>query len=147
MRCAGAFGIVLSVACEPAPPPPPVVLHLDGDSVVLEPGAIVVDIAVGSADGDFAPDSATAIAGDVIRIRSENAGPHAVGFDVTASDTSATRFLISTDQIRALPLLEPDAQWMVSLAGAPVGRYVLICMTHGARAEVRVSDTRTGRRR
>lgn len=147
MRCAGAFVIASSLACDAPPPPPPVVLYLDGDSVVLEPGAIVVDVTVGSGDGDFAPDSVTAIAGDVIRIRSENAGPHAVGFDVTASDTSATGFLRSTDQIRALPLLEPDAQWMVSLAGAPVGRYVLICLTHGARAVVGVNATRTGRRR
>jgi hypothetical protein len=145
-RCAGALVFWAGLACEGRTPPLPVVLELDGDTVVLTPGAIILDVTVGGRP-DFAPDTAHAIAGDVIRVRSLDSGPHAVGFDVAASDTSAIRFLASTGQIRALPLLEPEALWIVSLEDAPPGLYVLVCLTHGARAEIRVTDSRTGRRR
>jgi hypothetical protein len=146
MRCAGALVFWAGLACEDRTPPLPVVLELDGDTVLLTPGAIILDVTVGGRP-DFTPDTAQAVAGDVIRVRSLDSGPHAVGFDVAASDTSAIRFLASTDQIRALPLLEPEARWIVSLENAPSGLYVLVCLTHGARAELRVTDSRTGRRR
>jgi hypothetical protein len=124
-----------------------VVLDLDGDTVVLAAGAIVIDVTVGGAGTEFAPDTATAVEGDVVRIRSLDSGPHAVGFDITRSDSSAIRFLTETDQIRALPLIEPEALWIVSVQDAPEGRYALVCVTHGTRAEVQVRLSRTGRRR
>lgn len=135
------------MACESGPPPPPIILDLEGDTVVLAQGAVVLDFTVGMVTRDFEPDTARAIAGDVVRIRSLDSGPHAMGFDAASSDTSAIRFLTETGQIRALPLVEPDALWVISLVDAPVGRYVVVCLTHGTSAEVLVTDSRTGRRR
>lgn len=146
--CAGACVFLAGIACGERQPAPSVVLDLDGDTVVLAPGAVVVDLGVGGGSaGDFSPDSAVARPGDVLRIRALDAGPHALAFDAGRSDSTTIVFLESTDQLRAMPFLEPEASWVVSLDRAPTGLYVVQCLTHGQRAMIRVQASETGRRR
>jgi plastocyanin len=145
-------GIVLFPACADRPrepPPEPVILDLDGDTVRLAPGAVIVDIAVATAPGrsEFDPGAAPLRGGDVVRFRAGDAGPHALVMDAESSDAAARGFLEQSGQSRGLPFLQPGAIWVVSFAGAPSGTYVVRCLVHGGAARIVVAAPATGRQR
>jgi plastocyanin len=94
--------------------------------------------------GEFLPGVVDAGAGDVLRFSSEDGGPHALVFDQGDTDAAGFAFVTGTDQRRSLPLTEQGAAWIVTFAEAPVGRYVIRCLTHGATLDVTVAG-RTGR--
>lgn len=123
---------------------PPAVLHLGGDTVVLEPGARIIDIHVRTAgpEPEFLPDSVVAHAGDVLRLSSEDSGPHALVFDESLTDDVGVAFLMATHQGRSLPLTEQGSAWVVELSNAPHGRYTVRCLTHGAVLDIMLKATR-----
>ena len=123
----------------------PTVLLLGTDTVALERGARVTDILLTAKPGgtEFEPAQVEARPGDVLRFSAGDGGPHALVFDDRLTAVEAMTFLAATGQLRGLPLLERGAAWIVSLAGAPHGRYVVRCLTHGG--EIRIQLGPTGR--
>ncbi len=125
--------------------PEPTVLVLGTDTVFLESGARVADIRLAAEPGgaEFEPAVVEAMPGDVLRFSAHDGGPHALVFDDRLTGVEALAFLAATGQLRGLPLLERGAAWVVSLAEAPPGRYVVRCLTHGG--EIRIQLGPTGR--
>lgn len=136
------FATCLAFAgCGEDAPPAPRVLALGSDTVVLADSIGLVEVRVGRIDdGDnvIEPAEAEARVGDVVRFTSADRGGHALAFDGTALDPAARDFLERTGQLRGPPLLEPGAVWVVSLEGAPPGRYPFTCATHGLRGTLTV---------
>ncbi|HUF70052.1 MAG TPA: plastocyanin/azurin family copper-binding protein [Longimicrobiales bacterium] len=129
-------------ACGSEAEPSPVVLHLGEDTVVLAVGARITDVHVrASQDGrEFLPATVEARPGDVLRFSSEDGGPHALVFDEAETDPDGLAFVSSTGQRRSLPLMEPGAAWVVTLADSPAGLYTVRCLTHGSTLAVTVAE-------
>lgn len=129
---------LLLLACDPAPPPPVLVLH--DDTIALPAGARIHDIDVRVAgDGDFVRARIEARPGDVLRFVTGDGRGHALVFDAATLTDSAAAFLDSTGQRRGPPLLSPGATWIVDLDGAPAGAYGVACIVHESRIDVNLT--------
>ena len=85
----------------------------------------------------FEPASLTIKSGDVVRFHDVSGGPHNVSFYTDSIPAGAAAVLTAgmPDQTAPLsgPLLvEPNAVYTVSFAGAPAGTYKLYCLPHTA---------------
>lgn len=135
--------VVLFAACADRPDDRQARLRLGRDTVLLAPGARIIDIHVRAEPGgaEFEPARVAARTGDVLRFGARDGGPHAIVFDNGLTGAAALAFLEATGQARGLPLLESGAEWVVSLAGAPAGRYVARCLTHAGVALIELTPT------
>lgn len=145
---AGALVFALHVgalgACDRiVPDRGPETLELNGDTVQLEAGVQVVEVRVERRQegGELDPRRVAARPGDVVRFTAGDGGMHALAFVADALTPEARAFLESTAQLRSPPLVAAGTQWIVTLAGAPVGEYPFICSTHGARGILVVAAT------
>jgi len=137
--------LVLAIAGCDTPPQlqPPAELELEDRTVLLERGAELHDIRLHSpSTGDpVQPDSVDARPGDALRFMAADAMTHAIAFDESMLSSEQREFLESTRQLRSPPLLATGSTWVVSLDGAPIGRYPFRSLTHDARGVVIVAAT------
>ncbi|HSH45376.1 MAG TPA: plastocyanin/azurin family copper-binding protein, partial [Longimicrobiales bacterium] len=117
-------------------------IELDEGEVRLEGGARVHDVAVRGAGGRDAlePGEVSAASGDAVRFVVEDRRPHALAFDADSLSAEARTFLEEGGQLRGPPLVDEGAAWVVSLEGAPAGRYPFVCRSHGARGVLMVRE-------
>jgi plastocyanin len=85
--------------------------------------------------GKFDPEALTIKAGDIVRFHNHTGGPHNVGFSADSIPAGAEPVLTAAmkDVIGPLtgPLLvQPDATYEISFAGAPPGDYYIHCTPH-----------------
>lgn len=127
-------------ACENSPLKREQSLDIGSDTIKLESGVDIQDIAVKHASGskDFEPAALEAEAGDVLRFRTADATTHVVSFDDAALPSAARDLFASKNQLRSPPLLASGVTWLVTLAGVPAGVYTFRCETHGAVGRVTV---------
>jgi len=83
----------------------------------------------------FVPAALTIKAGDVVRFHNKKGGPHNVSFwsDSIPAGAQAVLEKSMPNQMQPLVgnmLVEPDAVYEVSFAGAPVGTYKVYCLPH-----------------
>ena len=118
----------------------PRVLELSHDTIRLESGVSLVDVAVRrSESGDFDPARVDAGVGDVVRFTAGDRGGHAISFEGASLGADARAWLEQTGQLRSPPLITSDAAWVITLAGAPPGDYPFRCTTHNATGHLTVS--------
>ncbi len=87
---------------------------------------------------EFERDVLETRAGDVLRFVTGDGRGHAIAFDASLLADDAAAFLESTGQRRSPPLLTADATWIVDLADAPAGDYVVVCLVHGGQMRLHV---------
>ncbi len=85
----------------------------------------------------FEPAALTIKAGDVVHFHNVSGGPHNVSFygDSIPAGAAAVLDAAMMDKTASLsgPLLvEPNAVYTISFAGAPVGEYKFYCLPHAA---------------
>jgi plastocyanin len=103
---------------------------------VAAPNAPLVVRMVGDAQGyRFEPASITAHVGDVITFVNVSGGPHNVSFwpDSIPSGTAAQlgrNMGTTASPLSSALLLQPNAEYRVSLADLPPGTYKFYCMPH-----------------
>jgi plastocyanin len=109
-------------------------LPLDGDTVDLGSDVTVHDVRLGGAGAGAAirPTALTVRSGDVIRFVAADARGHAVAFVDSTLAPDVHGFLERTHQLRGPPLISTGASWVVSLKGAPAGRYPFRALTQDA---------------
>lgn len=109
-------------------------LPLGKDTIDLGKEVAVVEIRLGGggASGVIRPETARARVGDVVRFLAIDARGHAVAFQDSALAPDARAFLLGTRQLRGPPLISAGASWVVSLKGAPPGRYPFRSLTRAA---------------
>jgi plastocyanin len=83
----------------------------------------------------FVPATLTIKTGDVVRFHNKKGGPHNVSFwsDSIPAGAQAVLEKSMPNQMQPLVgsmLVEPDATYEVSFAGAPVGVYKVYCLPH-----------------
>ena len=83
----------------------------------------------------FIPAELTIKAGDVINFHNKSGGPHNVSFWADSIPAGAAAVLTAAmpNQMQPLAgnmLIEPDAVYTISFAGAPVGEYKFYCLPH-----------------
>lgn len=129
------LGLAALLACDRAAEPRPgTALRLGSGTVQLAPGSQIHELLLHAGrHPEFAPDTARARSGDVVRFTAADAAGHAVAFDEQALEPAALAFLRATRQLRGPPLLDAGASWIVSLAGAPPGAYPFLCLGHDGR--------------
>ncbi len=117
-------------------------LALGSDTVELAPGVGVADVRLGGPDSarQAQPESVEVHPGDVVRFVTADARTHAVAFDAAGLAPEARGFLDRTGQLRGPPLISTGASWVVSLEGAPPGRYPFVCLSEGCRGVIVVSS-------
>jgi plastocyanin len=86
-------------------------------------------------DYKFDPAALTIKAGDVVRFHNTSGGPHNVSFWPDSIPAGANTVLDANMKDRMAPLsgpmlVDPDAVYEVSFAGAPAGVYHLYCVPH-----------------
>lgn len=116
--------------------------ELEGGRVVTLPeGTELLDIRLTAAgrDAAFDPPQVSARPGDAIRFQTAAGGTHALAFAADSLSAPQRAFLEQSNQLRAPPLVEPGAAWVVSLEGAPEGIYPFRCITHGEHGRLTVS--------
>jgi len=117
----------------------PRVLELTNDTIQLEPGVHLIDVAVRrDASGDFAPASIEANVGDVVRFTAHDRGGHALVFDGASLTETVQVWLSGTGQLRSPPLISDSSAWVISLKDAPAGEYPFRCTTHAASGRLTV---------
>jgi len=119
--------------------PPPAIIIVEGDTVVLRAGTRIIDVEVRAGATEFAPAPVELREGDVLRFTAVDRGPHAIVFDAAATDPAGVVFLEVSGQSRGLPLLAEGAAWVVSFADAPAGSYGARCLTHDETLPIRVT--------
>jgi plastocyanin len=118
----------------------PRVLELAHDTIQLEAGVSLIEVAVGrGADGEIEPAAVAAKTGDIVRFAATDHGGHAIVFDGPSLDAAARDYLERTAQLRGPPLITKDAAWVVTLEGAPPGDYPFRCTTHNATGRLTVA--------
>jgi plastocyanin len=118
----------------------PRVLELDHDTIRLEGGVRLIDVAVRrQADGDFDPAHVEARQGDVIRFTSEDRAGHAITFVGAELPADTHEFLDRTGQMRSPPFITDGASWVITLESAPPGEYPFHCTTHDVRGRLTVT--------
>lgn len=117
-------------------------IRLDSAEVSLPSGAEVHDVAVGGAGAtdSIAPAAVEAEPGDALRFVVGDHRTHALAFVKDSLAPDVRQFLERTVQLRGPPLVNTGTAWVVSLAGAPPGRYPFVCLSHGARGVVVVAS-------
>jgi plastocyanin len=109
----------------------PRVLELTHDTIRLEQGVRLVDIAVRrQADGEFDPAVVEARQGDLVRFTAGDGAGHAIVFVGPQLSNEARIFLEHSGQLRSPPLIVSGASWVITLDGAPAGEYPFHCTTH-----------------
>jgi len=96
----------------------------------------------------FAPAALTIKSGDVVNFHNVSGGPHNVSFWADSIPTGAAAVLGATmpNQMQPLSgsmLVEQDAVYTISFAGAPEGEYKYYCLPHlamGMRAIITIDD-------
>lgn len=139
---AGALVLsAMSAACADAPGDEgPRVLELSHDTIQLESGVALVDVAVRRAEnGDFEPAMIEAGVGDVVRFTAGDRGGHAISFEGSSLGADARAWLEQTGQLRSPPLITSDAAWVITLDGAPAGEYPFRCTTHNTAGRLTVT--------
>jgi hypothetical protein len=112
-----------------------------GDTLALPDGARVAEVTIRSGrDPEFEPARVMARPGDVVRITSLDGGPHAIAFDLSATDSSSRAYLERTAQLRGPPLLSLGASWILRFDEASASGYVIRCLTHDATLAVSVES-------
>jgi plastocyanin len=94
----------------------------------------------------YDPDNLTIQSGDVVRFHNKSGGPHNASFWPDSIPKGAADVLKKNmpDQLAPLEgplLIEPDAVYQVSFAGAPKGDYKFYCLPHlalGMRGKLKV---------
>jgi len=135
------LAVVACIDTQPTERPAPAVLVVDGDTVVLRPGARIADVEVSAGSTEFAPSSVELQEGDVLRFTAVDRGPHAIVFDAALTDPAGLAFLEASGQSRGLPLLAEGAAWVVNFADAPAGSYSARCLTHGEALPIRLAGS------
>ncbi len=109
-------------------------LPLDGDTLDLGSEVTVHDVRLGGAGASAAirPAALTVRSGDVIRFVAADARGHAVVFGDSTLAPDVRSFLERTRQLQGPPLVSTGASWVVSLKGAPAGRYPFRSLTQDA---------------
>ena len=109
-------------------------LPLGGDTIELGPDVTVHTVRLGGAAAGPAlyPETVRARVGDVVRFVATDARGYAVSFEDSTLAPAARRFLESSRQLRGPPLITTGAAWVVSLKGAPAGRYRFRSLTRDA---------------
>jgi len=126
--------LLLAGCDEPRGDGPPV-LELEGDRTVrLDPGVELHDVRIGM-DG-VRPATVRAGPGDVVRFIAADSRTHAVAFISEELTPEARSFLERTGQLRSPPLLAEGASWIVSLEGAPPGRFPFVSVSGDERGVV-----------
>jgi plastocyanin len=132
----------LAAGCDRAGPggdEGPRVIELAHDTIRLEQGVRLVDIAVRrQADGEFDPADVEARQGDLVRFTAGDGGGHAIAFVGPQLGAEARSFLEQTGQLRSPPLIVSDASWVITLEGAPPGEYPFHCTTHNVAGRLSV---------
>jgi plastocyanin len=80
------------------------------------------------------PGSVEVRPGDWVEFRTADRRVHAVSFVLDSLPPAAVEFLRSSSQESSPPLVEPEARFLVSFEGAPVGRYPFVVAGNGAEA-------------
>jgi plastocyanin len=123
----------------------PAYIVVRGDTIPLANGARVTEVTVRSGrEPEFEPDRVLARPGDVVRIASLDGGPHAIAFDLAATDPASLAYLERTAQLRGPPLLSSGATWILRFDEASASGYVIRCLTHGATLAVSVESQLAG---
>lgn len=115
---------------------------LENGAVELEAAASVHEVSVERRGGreTLNPSSLAVQPGDVIRFTSRTLDSHAFAFRMARLTPEQQAFLGETGQEASAPIVESGHAWVVSLEGAPVGAYPLICLIHEAEALIRVQE-------
>lgn len=113
---------------------PGATLQLDSTEVTLGPGVEIHDVRIDGAGAEDSvnPSTVDAATGDVVRFEVGDHRTHALAFRAESLSAEAREFLERTGQLRGPPLVNEGAAWVVSLDGAPAGRYPFICRSHDA---------------
>jgi plastocyanin len=118
----------------------PRVLELAHDTIRLEAGVSLIDVAVHrQATGDFEPAQVEARQGDVLRFTAADRAGHAIVFTSPSLEPAAREFLEQSGQLRSPPLIAEGAAWVITLADAPPGEYPFHCTTHNVAGRLTVS--------
>jgi len=140
-----ALALVLAGgACDRLPGGGPPEIELEGGRVVQLPEGtelVQVELTARGRNARFEPAEVSVRPGDVVRFSSPEGGTHALAFAAELLQPAQREFLERTNQLRAPPLLEPGAAWIVSLEGAPTGSYPFRCITHGEQGRLHVRTT------
>jgi len=109
-------------------------LPLGKDTLDLGTAVNVVNVRLGGPDTSAAvhPRTVHARVGDVVRFVAADARGNAVAFEDGALAPDARAFLVRTRQLRGPPLISVGASWVVSLEGAPPGRYPFHSLTRAS---------------
>ncbi len=145
---AGALWALAGVAilalsgCDRVTDSGPAVLELEGDTIQLDVGVRLIDVAVATQQGgsELDPVRVEARPGDVVRFTAGDGRLHALAFESTLLSADARAFLEQTGQLRSPPLVSAGMQWVITLDGAPTGEYPYICTTHGVRGSIVVGQ-------
>jgi plastocyanin len=80
------------------------------------------------------PNSVEVRPGDYVEFMTTDRRVHAISFLLDSLPAGAADFLRGTGQESSPPLLEPDARFLVTFEGAPLGRYPFLVAGNGAEA-------------
>jgi len=78
------------------------------------------------------PPALDVLEGDWVEFVSSDWRVHEVRFELDSLSVAAGQFLGESDQVASPPLLEPDARFVLSFAGAPEGRYPYVVEGNGS---------------
>ena len=109
-------------------------LPLGADTIELGAGVTVHDVRLGgdAAGAGIHPETVTARVGDILRFVAADARGYAVSFGDSTLAPVTRAFLERTHQLRGPPLITTGATWVISLEGAPAGRYPFRSLTRDA---------------
>jgi plastocyanin len=91
------------------------------------------------------PAAVDVLPGDYVEFISADRRVHAVSFQLDSLSPAAADFLRGSAQESSPPLLEPEARFLVTFEGAPVGRYPFVVAGNGADARGAITVTESSR--
>ena len=121
------------------------VVELERGEVRLPQGASRRSISLGGVvdSTEIEPALTRARPGDALVFQPRDALTHSVAFLAERLQPAQREFLERTAQLRSPPLLSVESRWVVSLDGAPPGRYPFVCVLHGGQGTVEVAAPRS----
>lgn len=131
--------LVMSWACEPAPPPSDPELR---EALGIDDGVPIHEILL-SGRGDrtrLLPAHVEIRSGDVVQFRVMDRRVHQVRFELEDAAPALRSFLVSSNQVAPPPLVERDARLVLDFTDAPEGRYPYVVEGYGepVRGSIRV---------